>query len=429
MPSFSATDDILFAHAPGELTDLDPALLQSLQAEQFLLCQSCIAAVDQQAPAVRNAPDGTNLLTAYDPGQLVWTISARVLAWNGLADYRPGAALSRQALTFLNGPDYRMPFQFSDDGILVYEGARQNEAAGTLPEVTFSVRQVCGAGYDETAHPASPVPLVVLPFQSASVELHTTARHQLLLAVFNGADPFADEPLTATLYNGNPDTTGTPVTTCSDGGAWTTGLSEPDLPYRTQAANPEVLDFTDVSPSDATATWIKYECNGLAVAVAELDAPLAIPAGHAVRAPVGALLLHLTWPLDGDPLPSAADLPSRRFLPLALGAARASVIPAGTVEITLSDADFTTPTDFDIITAVPADGTHWTVSGLTVAPASISGTNTAGPGGWAIGSVKVNLTGVSTVLFREYYTASVSSGAAATLNTAPVLNLGLPPDP
>lgn len=156
MPSFTATDAILYAAAPG--LDFDDSLLLSLKEELFLLVESCIVSVEQGPDQVRQRPDGTRCLRAVDPGELVWEIEARCAFFNGLADYHPGAALSRQALGFANGPDFRVPFQFENEGTLIYERPRQTMKGGTLPAIAFAVRLVGGATLDQSAYPESGTP-------------------------------------------------------------------------------------------------------------------------------------------------------------------------------------------------------------------------------------------------------------------------------
>lgn len=426
MPAFSAIAPHHILYAAAEGLDLDAEVLRSVQEESFLLVENCSPSVDQRPPEFRAGPDGVNFLAAYDPGMLLWSVQARVLRWDGLADYRPGAALTRQSLEFANGPDYRLPFQFSDDGVLVYERPVPRNAGGTLPAISFEIRQVCGGGYDTTAYPAAAVPMVSLPTQISSTELHTDGRHALLLDAFNSTDEFADEDLLITLYAGDPLGSGTGIVQGTSA-AWT-DLSEPDLAYRTTARNP-VINLTDTSLTEKTATHYLLTRNGITIAAPELENPLIIPAGHGVRIPENALAVHLTWPLDGTPLPDAEDRPARLMITLALGAPRASVFPNGNRYLTFQDSDFTTPTEYDAIPAVAATSTYFTVSGLTVTPTGITSPNLAPPGGWPITAIKFRLNGADTVLLRKYHTLTVAEGVAPALSGAPVLNLAAAPAP
>lgn len=83
------------------------------------------------------------ILRADYDAVLTWSVTATVLDFSGLADYHPGAPLSRQGLLFANGG--RTPYQFRREasgdevGVLYFEDPSTSHDGGDTPEISFGV--------------------------------------------------------------------------------------------------------------------------------------------------------------------------------------------------------------------------------------------------------------------------------------------------
>lgn len=424
MPAY---DYAVLVHNARSDKPLNTDVVEGLKEEEFLLVESCEIVVDTSKEQVFGK-DGKNLLTVYSPGQLSWNVNSLVLDYDGLADFHPGAALTRRLLPCANAAA-RRPFQFAEGGVLVFESPRLTQGQGTLPGIAFTIAEVLGEGLDETAYPdisgSVTVPTADLAAQTA-VELSTAARTALLTDVFNGVDAFNDEDVLVRLYAGAPSLSGVALTGSEVANAWA-NLDEPTLVYQTRARNSAAITWTDTEPYERVATHARVERNGVVLRDIEFSPPLTIPPGTRPKIPINALGLLLTWPFDGvaNP-PTAADRPSRHFLAYVMGGARASYITSSDFYITFSDDDFASPTDFDSIAAIPATSTYWTVSGLTVEP-NFTGTNLAPGGGWAIESMKATIEGDTVVALRGLADLTTSAGSAVTVAGAPLLDLAAVP--
>lgn len=428
MPAIDFTKSILVVTPLVDGTDWDSAVMTTTREEEFLLIQSCVPVVEQPAPDKYFLPGGRNILTVYQPGQLSWQVEASVLEWDGLADYHPGAALSRRLLPFDNAAS-RRPFQFSDGAVLVYESPRLTAPAGGLPTIAFTIAEQLGLGLDTVAFPAlsgstTPSVFVEIPAQDP-VELATPAEEALLRDVFHSLDAFADAPVLAQLFVGAPASGGIALTGEVEIADWT--FSEPDAPYITEALTDADIDWEDVAAYERTGTHVRISRNGVVLRDLTLASPIVIPAAQGIRIPAGHLGLLLTWPFDGTATPpTAADRPSRHFLGYVLGGVRATFLPSTELTVSFRDDDYGTPVEYDTL-EIPAHPDFWTITGRTVAPV-FTNTNAAPSGGWSILVVHVSLYGGTAVALREECSISVAEDALITLSGTPALDLTAAPD-
>jgi len=418
MPSYS--DAILYV-STGEV-DIDDAVLLSLKAEQYLLIQSCQVAVDQPGPEVRRRTDGKPFLTVYQPGELIWEIEARVAEFTGLANCHPGISLSHQQLSFINGPATRIPFQFEDDGTLVFERPTLTNNPGTLPSIAFSIRQVNGGFMDESTFPPVVTPPVVLyvdlPVQSVPTQVAIAMRATLLEELFTAQNAFAAAGLTATFYSGDPATTGTAVTTAATSDAWTDVFELASAIYGAEGRSP-VITWADTSTSERIATHLRLTRNSLVVADIALAQPFTIPAYFLPRVPAAALGIWLAWPIDGG---APVTSPAVAILTFLMGGSRATLLPDNDRTLRIWDDDPSTGTELDAID-LTSGAAQFNVAGRTVNPGTVTGTNTAPLAGWAVTHVTIEVKDTGLILFQKVHAASITSGNVLTLADEPTMDL------
>jgi len=137
--TFSATAGII-AHSS---IPLDSSLLSTLKSETYLLVHSCPVR-EEHDYLERTDINGVLVYAAWYNFKVRWSVTASALAFNGLADYHPGAALSAWNLEFFNAA--RFPFQIPNNGLrkLVLDNPTQDPVAGGLVEVTFDVLSIFG---------------------------------------------------------------------------------------------------------------------------------------------------------------------------------------------------------------------------------------------------------------------------------------------
>lgn len=406
-----------------------------LQGEQYLLIHECSCRGSRKTFEDHDKDGKLIFMVEYDP-RLRWSIDADVLAATGLANYHPGASLSTEALTFANGETH--PFLFENEtGVYVYRDPVRTPDAGGLVAVNFDIELIFG-GLTQSPVPEAPalyssfVSAPTYPYAPSSyasvptqtvVELATACRTALLRDVFNSVAMFDDtEDVTFQCLT----TSDVAITPERASGAWSTPVvGSADYIYK--SSNAAVVEFNNISLSVRSVVKIRVARGGLTLRDITLAAPLSVPAGYGIRIPIGALLLQLTWPLDGTPLPSAADRPARHLLPYVLGGLRSSVIANALLYVTWSDADFSSPTDYDANPSVPATSVYWTVSGVTVTAVNIQGATNAPPGGWTSASVLVHLNSASARVIRELYVDSAAESTKLLLDGL-ILDLEDTPD-
>lgn len=428
MPAIDYTAAILVAGPSSRIADLDPTVLTALQEEDCLLIHSCTPEVTQ-AKEQRFNPSGKNILTAYSPGQLSWAVEASVLRFDGLADYHPGASLSRRLLPCANAT-YRRPFQFGPAGTLVYENPRLGIPAGTLPTIAFTIAEVCASTPldTDTYPPVFPSGiLATVPTDTTPYEIAPLA--DLLSAVFLGTDPFGTAPLLGTWYDGDPAAAGIAITspltmTSAD---WST-LAEPTLDYVTTVTTSAALQWPAQSTA-RSATHLRITRGSVIIRDITLADPLSIPPGYIIHLPAGALTLQLTWPLDGHI--GGLTVPSRWLLAYTMGGTRDTYLPAGTtITIEASDGDPVSPGTGLSLTSftVTPGAASFALSGTTIAPISLTGTDLAPPGDWAVAHITATIEPAHIIVLKEAYTATIPEGSPLTLDTTPILDLTATPD-
>lgn len=411
------------------LEDLDPSVLTALQEEDCLLIHSCTPEVTQ-AKEQRFNPRGDNLLTTYSPGQLSWSIEASVLRFDGLADYHPGAALSRRLLPCANA-SYRRPFQFGAANILTYENPRLGMPAGTLPTIAFTIAEVCATTpLDTVTYPPfvpsgifATVPTDATPYEIAPLT-------EILSAAFIGTDPFGPASLLGTWYDGDPAGTGVAITSplAMTSAQWSV-LAEPTLDYVTTATTSAALQWP-AQATARTATHLRISRGTLVIRDIALAAPLSIPAGYILHLPAGAITLQLTWPLDGH-ISGLPVVPSRWLLGYVLGGARTDYLPAGTtITMEAFDADPISPGTGASLTAwtITPSASAFAIIGGTASPIGLSSTDLAPPGGWDVAFITATLEPAHVIILKEEYAATIAAGSPLTLDTAPILDLAAAPD-
>ncbi len=448
MSAFNEAYAVLL-HQHGAVT-IDIATV-GLQPEANLLIHPCTITARREKLRELNAEGILIFRADFDP-TLRWDVAATVLEYEGLADYHPGTRLSRQALTFVQAN--RIPHQFlreadgDEVGVLFYEDPTDGIDGGDTTEINFGItlefsdldttnhpgEETLGDGYTSYVPPAVPdaptaAGFIEIPAQPATA-LSAAGRTAILQGAFLSTDNLGGPGSpSAQLYAGDPATDGEPIGDALTLDPWT-DLDEPDNDYTTVASNDTQIDWPDFSWLEKTLTHIRFMRGSVVIADAELETPLTIPANYTVRAPVDALSLELAWPLDGVPLPSTDDLPSRQFMrwlqgTLILG----DLQPSANMTVAWHDDDFSPGTDIDTLTPVAANVSRWLVSGVTVTPVDIESGNAAPPGGWTIDSVIVTLPG-GLVILRELFGAPyfVAEGDSPVFTTSPILDLDEPHD-
>jgi hypothetical protein len=408
-----------------------------LEAEDALLIHTCRRSATRQEWRRYNK-DGKLIVFVRHSPVLTYSITATALDPTGenLGNYHPGRCLSDRALAFVNGG--RTPFQFEAEvdsvipGKLILLNPVQDPGAGDATEVSFDIEHAfidLDDGFVEggEAEPATPTLFVEIPAQDA-VELSTACRTALLRDVFTSVNAFAGAVWTATLYDGDPAGAGVALTDPLTLAAWT-HIDEPGAEWVSRARNNAITTWLDAATTDRTCSYILFERNGITVAIKQLTAPLVIPAYYGVKAPVHALALQLTWPFDGAPAmsPTAGDRPARIWIGYVCGGDR--TYQTATLVVQVYDALDVELDSFP----VAASAANFTVAGLTVTPGTLTGTDLAPGGGWAIAYVKISMNNGADgpavpVSLQEFHTATITVGNPVVLTAAPVLDLADTPD-
>lgn len=404
--SFDATAAAAASIIVHTMEALDPAVMETLVAEDSLLVQSCQRSGSSQRIEETDSQGNLVLSIHYDQ-RLVYSIQADVLAWDGLADYHPGRALSARALDFLNGAQ---AMQFEDSGTLVYVSPQQTAGAGQLPSVAFQVERIF-ADLDEVTYPSGSASSFTYLATQAVAELPASATTALLEAVFFGTAISGN--LTATLYNGNPAAGGTAVSSAIVCDPWTAAapiVAGGDTSLITSSE----ITFP-ATGSSRTVTHIRFARSGPLVALdVALASTLTLPANHALRADSGDISAQLEWPygLSGGTTPAELAL---RYL---FADPTADILGSAT-EVTIScyPATVVGSLPLDVFT-VPRDGSTWDITGDTCGNASaLTGTNIAPAGGWAVQILVASIEGVGTWFIRRERLISVGAGQPVTIAT------------
>lgn len=427
MPAIDYTAAIIVI---GNRTDeLDPTVLTTIQDEDFILVRSLTPEIDQPREQ-RFATSGRNILTAYAPPRLTWQIDAQVLAYDGLANYHPGTPLARRILPCANA-SYRRPYQMGPAGTLVFEAPRLVNAPGLLPTIAFAIAEHCpapGASLDTDTYPAIYPTGILTTIPTESTPREIAPLTALLSDVFQNIDAFGPGLLQATWYDGDPATTGTPVTSpvTLTLPHWT--LSEPTLPYVTTAALALPVQWPPQS-AERRLTHLRITRGPHIIRDIQLTTPVIVSPGRTIHLPAGAITLQLTWPLDGEI--AGLTMPSRWLLAYALGGPRTTYIPSGSyLTIDTFDADPISPgtglraTAWDT-TPSPA---AYAVTGTLVTPIAHTSPTAAPPGGWDIAYLTITLNPANIIVFKEAYTTTVAEAATLTIDTTPTLDLTVAPD-
>lgn len=379
---------------------VNPLTFQLLEGEDALLIHSCPRRATRQE-WIRWNKNGKMIVFVRHSPRLTYNVTATALDPTGenLGNYHPGRCLGDRTLAFLNGT--RVPFQFDITAAskLILKEPSQEPGAGDSTEVSFEIEHafidldVENYPGGSVATPSEPELFITLPEQSVA-DLTAEALEALIEVAFLNADPFAGEPLTLTLYYGDPAGSGIAV---SDPLALTnwTNVDEPDIPTRSRVRNHAVLDFLDASGLDRTVTHLLWARNGVPVSRKELSAPVVIPGYYGLRIPVNALALQLTWPAAGDVAGSWVGPATWRAFAFLFGSE--DLQPAQTtLYLNFYDGDpHTTGNaigDNDLTLDRSVAG--WTAAGSTATSAAgVSGTDTAPPGGWTIPFAVVGIDG------------------------------------
>jgi hypothetical protein len=384
---------------------LDPAVFETLQAEDALLVQSCQRSGSSQRIEETDSAGNLVLSIHYDQ-RLVYSIQADVLEWDGLADYHPGRALSARALDFINGA---RAMQFEDSGTLVYVSPQQTAGAGQLPSIAFQVERLF-ADLDEATYPTGTTSSYTYLSTQAVAELPASATDALLAAVFQASAISGD--LMATLYNGDPAGAGTAVSSAVVCDPWTAAapiVAGGDTSVITSAE----ITFP-ATGSSRTVTHVRFLRGAVVALDVALGSTLTLAANHALRADAGDFSAQLEWPygLSGGTTPAELAL---RYL-----FADPTVDLVGDAsEVTIScyPATVIGSEPLDVFT-VPRDGSTWDITGDTCGNAApLIGTNIAPAGGWAVQILVASIEGVGTWFIRRERLISTGAGQPVTIAT------------
>lgn len=406
--AFDATAHRLSSLAVQTLVALDSSVLTELQGEDFLLIQSCLrAGTSERLQEVDE--DGELVLDIHFNQKLTYAISARVLEFDGLADYHPGRSLDDRLLAFANG---RRALQFTNTGKLIYLDPRQTLSAGDLPSIDFTVEHIF-IDLDETTYPSTYVVTYYDLSAQASQRPAWEGIEAMQSDIFQGTSLCAGA-LTATLYDGDPATTGTPLGIATSA-AWTTAGEAPGDDDNGIIESP--LITWEGAGAERSITHIRISRPGLTVFDIALGATVTLPAWQYLRASVSDLVADLTWPWSGD---SVTARPAPLGLRYLFGD---TVSGLTTTETTLTvkcydDDPDTTGTLLDTFT-VPRDAATWDCTGIQVENlAALVGTNlNPGPGDWVTSYVTVEMAGLATLLVKQALSGDITtvSGDAITI--------------
>ena len=406
-PSFDATAAAAASLIVHTLEALDPTVLETLQPEDSLLVQSCQRTGSSQRIEETDSQGKLVLSIHYDQ-RLVYSIQADVLAWDGLADYHPGRALSARALEFLNGVQAQ---QFDDSGTLVYVSPQQTSGAGQLPSIAFQVERLFD-DLDEGTYPSGSATSFTYLATQAVVEIPITASVALLEAVFYGVAITGD--LTATLYNGNPASGGTAVSSAIVCAPWT--AAAPIVAGGDTALITSSEITFPATGSSRTVTHIRFARSAPLVALdVALGATLTLPANHALRADSGDISAQLEWPygLSGGTTPAELAL---RYL---FADPTADLIgDVGEVTISCYPATIDGSLPLDVF-RVGRDASTWDLTGDSIENSTtLTGTNLAPAGGWAVQILVASIEGVGTWFIRRERLISVGAGQPVVIPTS-----------
>lgn len=429
MSSFSPAPAVLM-HAHG--ATVIQAEVVGLEEEDNLLIHSCQISASRQKERLLDH-EGRLWLRADFDAVLTWTVRASVLGYAGLADYHPGTPLPRQALAFAQAN--RTPHQFlreasgQEIGVLYYEDPTSDTAGGDTPEGTFRITLEF-SDHDTTSFAAiegedDPVVYVPSPTPAAPDELTVQASAPLEVAIVeasaaavaHGATSGLTGNFCGTLYDGDPAAGGVAVSSALVLTPWL-DLTQPDTQNTTVARN--TLGITwPADPASRSVSHIRLTRGADTVSDIALDSTVTVPADTALRAPAGALGIHLTWNQEGDMAASTDEPPASTALRWVMGDEALS--PATTEAYVLCfDGDpfasgvFVGDTDLTL----PRDSSGFTLSGAEITSAAdVTGTATAPGGGWSITHVAVGIDPVQTwfMLVELASPISVAAGGHITI--------------
>jgi hypothetical protein len=403
--SFDASAAAASAILVHTMEALDPAVFETLQAEDALLVQSCQRSGSSQRIEETDSTGNLVLSIHYDQ-RLVYSIQADVLEWDGLADYHPGRALSARALDFVNGA---RAMQFEDSGTLVYVSPQQTAGAGQLPSIAFQVERLF-ADLDTAAYPTGTASSFTYLATQAVAELPASATTALLEAVFYGTAITGD--LTATLYNGDPASGGTAVSSAIVCDPWTAAapiVAGGDTSVITSAE----ITFPSTG-SSRTVTHVRFLRGAVVALDVALGATVTLAANHALIAEAGDFSAQLEWPygLSGGTTPAELAL---RYL---FADPTADLVGDAT-EVTIScyPATIVGSEPLDVF-RVSRDSSTWDPVGDSMSNGTtLTGTNIAPAGGWAVQTIVASIDGVGTWFIRRERLISVGAGQPVTIAT------------
>jgi hypothetical protein len=403
--SFDASAAAASAILVHTMEALDPAVFETLQAEDALLVQSCQRSGSSQRIEETDSAGNLVLSIHYDQ-RLVYSIQADVLEWDGLADYHPGRALSARALDFVNGTQ---AMQFEDSGTLVYVSPQQTAGAGQLPSIAFQVERLF-ADLDTAAYPTGTASSFTYLATQAVAELPASATTALLEAVFYGTAITGD--LTATLYNGDPASGGTAVSSAIVCDPWTAAapiVAGGDTSVITSAE----ITFPSTG-SSRTVTHVRFLRGAVVALDVALGATVTLAANHALIAEAGDFSAQLEWPygLSGGTTPAELAL---RYL---FADPTADLVGDAT-EVTIScyPATIVGSEPLDVF-RVSRDSSTWDPVGDSMSNGTtLTGTNIAPAGGWAVQTIVASIDGVGTWFIRRERLISVGAGQPVTIAT------------
>jgi hypothetical protein len=403
--SFDASAAAASAILVHTMEALDPAVFETLQAEDALLVQSCQRSGSSQRIEETDSAGNLVLSIHYDQ-RLVYSIQADVLEWDGLADYHPGRALSARALDFVNGTQ---AMQFEDSGTLVYVSPQQTAGAGQLPSIAFQVERLF-ADLDTATYPSGTASSFTYLATQAVAELPASATTALLEAVFYGTAITGD--LTATLYNGDPASGGTAVSSAIVCDPWTAAapiVAGGDTSVITSAE----ITFPSTG-SSRTVTHVRFLRGAVVALDVALGATVTLAANHALIAEAGDFSAQLEWPygLSGGTTPAELAL---RYL---FADPTADLVGDAT-EVTIScyPATIVGSEPLDVF-RVSRDSSTWDPVGDSMSNGTtLTGTNIAPAGGWAVQTIVASIDGVGTWFIRRERLISVGAGQPVTIAT------------
>ncbi len=414
--------------------DLDASPVR-LNDEEFLLVQRCRVAVNSGISTRFVDTSGECFLRVEADPRMQFTLEYFVRENDGLADYHPGRKLSDRSIAFLAGDDPR--HQFAEDGVFIYESANDDDGPGELRGGSCVISYDLHSGLDLTTYPVTsvtPTSYTDIPANAAPTELTSTAKNLLLEDIFYGEENLGASAFTVAAYNGDPAGAGTLLHSITETTPWegVDGITDAFTYY----ANPPADLVFNSTGSSRSVSHLRLSRGATVLCDVELDSPVTIPANTTLRVPAAnlAITLRYHWgpAVSGGNGPgtqgNADEHPAKHFLGYCLGGNRFSHFPEACFDLQIYETDPSGDPAAQPLDSFRVESTSalWTVSGLTVVPATLLiGANEAPSTDWDYTNIILRLcqTNVWVINHNNSTPYTIASGSKYNSATEPALDI------